>query len=201
MGLGSTFTIAIADGLLLAALALYIVSLVRPWRIHERGPVIRRASVTLLGRMRMLWRPLLLLVLAGVAGWWIGVVSGWAAVALVAGSLAFLALPVSYTLTPEGIRLGRLPLRRWTEFAGVSRRRWSVRLQGIGGGGGRGMTVWLSGDREDDEFVLLLRQLVRGSYQGWIDPDAEHAPAFDPDGATGHFARRALLPAPNPVHP
>lgn len=196
MGPGSTFTIAFADGLLLAALALYIASLVRPWRIRERGPVIRRASVTLLGRMRMLWRPLLLLVLAGIAGWWIGVVSDWAVVALAAGSLAFLALPVSYTLTPEGIRLGRLPLRRWTEFAGVSRRRWSVRLQGIGGGGGRGMTVWLSGDREDDQFVLLLRQLVRGSYQGWIDPEAEDAPALGPEPGSGLLAKRGSLRVP-----
>lgn len=199
MGLGSTFTIAIADGLLLAALALYIASLVRPWRIRERGPVIRREAVTLLGRMRMLWRPLLLLVLLATAGWWAGLVSGWAVVALVVGSLAFLAMPVSYTLTPEGIRLGRQPLRRWTEFAGVARRRWSVRLQGIGGGAGRGMTVWLSGDREDDEFVLLLRQLVRGSYQGWIDPDAEDAPAIGPDGVSGQFARGGTLPAPAQV--
>ncbi len=199
MGLGSTFTIAIADGLLLATLALFIASLVRPWRIRERGPVIRREAVTLLGRMRMLWRPLLLLVLLATVGWWVGVVSGWAVIALVVGSLAFLALPVSYTLTPEGIRLGRLPLRRWTEFAGVSRRRWSVRLQGIGGSSSRGMTVWLSGDREDDEFVLLLRQLVRGSYQGWIDPEAEDAPAFGPDGTRGLLAQRGSLPAPVPA--
>ncbi|MDQ2621994.1 MAG: hypothetical protein M3Y45_03040, partial [Actinomycetota bacterium] len=64
---------------------------------------------------------------------------------------------------------------------------------------GGGMTVWLSGDREDDQFVLLLRQLVRGSYQGWIDPDAEDAPAFDADGATGQFARRATMPVPSPA--
>lgn len=199
MGPGSTFTIAIADGLLLAALALYIASLVRPWRIRERGPVIRREAVTALGRMRMLWRPLLLLVLLAITGWWVGVVSGWAAIALVVGSVAFLALPVSYTLTPEGIRLGRLPLRRWTEFAGVARRRWSVRLQGIGGGGSRGMTVWLSGDRDDDEFVLILRQLVRGSYQGWIDPEAEDAPAFGPEAGSGLLARRKTLPTPTPA--
>src|SRR3712207_7517250 len=36
-----------------------------------------------------------------------------------------------------------------------------VRLQGVAGA--RPLTVWLSGGRDDDEFVLLLRQLVRGS--------------------------------------
>ena len=51
-------------------------------------------------------------------------------------------------------------MRRWTEFGGVTRRRGGVRLQGVAGA--RGTTIWLSGNRDDDETVLLLRQLVRG---------------------------------------
>jgi hypothetical protein len=197
VGPGSIVTIA--DAALLAVMALYFASLVRPWPIHGRGPVIRREAVTLLGRLRMLGRPLLLLVALAVVGWRLGHASVWAVAAVVVGAVALLAAPVSYTLTPEGIRLGRLPLRRWTEFAGVARRRWSVRLQGVGA---RGMTVWLSGDREDDEFVLLLRQLVRGSYQGWIDPEANDAGDLGPDAARGILARQAPFPpAPATVRP
>ena len=33
------------------------------------------------------------------------------------------------------------------------------------------MTVWLSGSRDDDELVLLLRQLVRGAYKGQVGPE------------------------------
>lgn len=178
----------IADVAIVAVVVLYLVGLVRPWPIHDRGPVIRREAVTLLGRLRMLGRPLLLLIALAAVGWWAGRASVWTVAAVALGSLALLAAPVSYTLTPEGIRLGRLPLRRWTEFAGVARRRWSVRLQGVGA---RGMTVWLSGDREDDEFVLLLRQLVRGSYQGWIDPEADDPRELGTDPAQGVLARQS----------
>jgi hypothetical protein len=189
---GFGLLVTIADIAIVAVMALYFLSLVRPWRIHERGPVIRREAVTLLGRLRMLWRPLLMLVGLAVAGWRLGYASAWAIGAVFLGSLALVAAPVAYTLTPEGIRLGRLPLRRWTEFAGVARRRWSVRLPGVGA---RGMTVWLSGDRDDDEFVLLLRQLVRGSYQGWIDPGAGDATDLGPDPARGLLERQGQLAA------
>jgi hypothetical protein len=81
-----------------------------------------------------------------------------------------LALPMRYTLTSRGIRAGWTPFRRWTEFGGVARRRGGVRLQGVAGA--RPLTVWLSGGRDDDDFVLLLRQLVRGSYKGHLGPEA-----------------------------
>jgi hypothetical protein len=45
-----------------------------------------------------------------------------------------------------------------------------VRLQGVAGA--RPQTVWLSGGRDDDDFVLLLRQMVRGSYKGVLGPEA-----------------------------
>lgn len=189
--------LTVADVLVLVVMASYIALLVRPWPIRERGAVIRRERVTLLGRLRMLGRQLVLLVVLAAVGWRFGHVSPWVVAAVGLGSLGFLAMPVAYVLTPEGIRLGRLPLRRWTEFGGVARRRWSVRLQGVAGGGG--MTVWLSGDREDDGFVLLLRQLVRGSYQGWVDPEAADARALDPDG-DGVLGRGQLPgPAAGPV--
>jgi hypothetical protein len=99
---------------------------------------------------------------------------GWVGpytVLIVTGLLALLfALPVRYTLTSQGIRAGWTPFRRWTEFGGVARRPGGVRLQGVAGA--PPLTVWLPGGREDDDFVLLLRQLVRGSYKGQLGPDA-----------------------------
>jgi hypothetical protein len=66
----------------------------------------------------------------------------------------------------------------------VARRRSGVRLQGVAGA--RPLTVWLSAGRDDDEFVLLLRQLVRGSYKGRLGPEAGMpAPEAVPSSSTG----------------
>jgi hypothetical protein len=94
---------------------------------------------------------------------------------------------MTYTLTSQGMRPGKTPFRRWTEFGGVARRRGGVRLQGVAGA--RSQSVWLSGGREDDEFVLLLRQLLRGSYKGHLGPEA------------GSLAIAILDPTGRPVNP
>ena len=39
-----------------------------------------------------------------------------------------------------------------------------MQLQGVAGV--RGMRVWLSGSRGDDEFVALLRRLIKRAYKG-----------------------------------
>ena len=102
---------------------------------------------------------------------------------VVTGLLALLlSLPVRYTMTSRGIRAAWTPFRRWTEFGGVARRRGGVRLQGVAGA--RPLTVWLSGGRDDDDFVLLLRQLVRGSYKGAARPGCQR-PLPRPDPAAG----------------
>jgi hypothetical protein len=85
-------------------------------------------------------------------------------------AISVIFMPVHYTLTSTGIRSGGTPFRRWTEFGGVARRPGGVRLQGVAGA--RPQTIWLSGGRDDDELVLLLRQLVRGSYKGLMGPEA-----------------------------
>jgi hypothetical protein len=58
----------------------------------------------------------------------------------------------------------------------------AVRLQGVAGA--RPLTIWLSGGRDDDDFVLLLRQLVRGSYKGQLGPEAG-APLPAPASSAG----------------
>lgn len=128
------------------------------------GEVLLRVPVTLLARLKMLWIPValgLLILLVGVAiernHWWaIGIYT------LVC--IAILAIPVSYTLTTIGIRTGQGVFRRWTEFAGVRRSRSGAVLQG--GQRASSYPIFLSGNREDDEFVHTLKLLVQDSYKG-----------------------------------
>lgn len=90
--------------------------------------------------------------------------------------LGLVAMPQSYILTTQGIRTGNGNFRRWTEFAGVHRSAAGATLQTIRRG--PGMPIWLSGSREDDEFVYVLRTLVRDSYKGKLVPvPAESAPS------------------------
>ena len=154
--------------LIIATLALFTRVWV-PWGERASGNLVRRETLSLLGRLRMHGPAAALLLAVSV----VALALGWVGplpVLVVIGLLALLlALPVRYTLTSRGIQPGWTPFRRWTEFGGVARRRGGVRLQGVAGA--RPLTVWLSGDRDDDAFVLLLRQLVRGSYKGHLGPE------------------------------
>jgi hypothetical protein len=151
-----------------------------PWGEPVCGNLVRRERLALLGRLRMhgplaaLIPALAILLLA------LGRVRVESVLGVIALLALLLALPARYTVTSRGIRFAWTPFRRWTEFGGVARRPGGVRLQGVAGA--RPLTVWLSGGRDDDEFVLLLRQLVRGSYKGQLGPEAG-APM--PNGAPG----------------
>jgi len=151
-----------------------------PWAGRPSGALVHRIPLSLLGRLRRHGPPALIgLALAALAlSLRLAPAPVIAAIPITFGLL--IAWPMSYTLTTEGIMAGRTPLRRWTELGGVTRRRGGVRLQGVAGA--RGMTVWLSGSRDDDDTVFLLRQLVRGAYQGSVGrelsaPDADGRPA------------------------
>lgn len=155
--------------LIAAALALFL-RIWTPWGERASGNIVSRQRLSLLGRLRMhgpaalaLWLISLVLLIAGRIG-------PLTALIVTALLLLLLSLPVRYTMTSRGIRAAWTPFRRWTEFGGVARRRGGVRLQGVAGA--RPLTVWLSGGRDDDDFVLLLRQLVRGSYKGQLGPEA-----------------------------
>jgi hypothetical protein len=141
-----------------------------PWGEPAAGRLVRREPLSLLARLRMHGPAAALIWAASViclAFGWIGPYT----VLSITGLLALLfALPMTYTLTSQGIRAGWTPFRRWTEFGGVARRPGGVRLQGVAGASP--LTVWLPGGRDDDDFVLLLRQLVRGSYKGQFGPEA-----------------------------
>lgn len=165
--------------LIIAILALYSRVWV-PWGAAVSGNLVRRETLSLLGRLRMHGPGALFILgislVALIAGW----ITPWIVLAAVIAVAVLPILPMRYTLTSRGIRAGWTPFRRWTEFGGVSRRRGGVRLQGVAGA--RPQTVWLSGGRDDDDFVLLLRQLVRGSYKGHLGPEAG-APLAEPSSA------------------
>jgi hypothetical protein len=169
--------------LLPALIALWMMTNVwLPWGGRRRGLVVWAVPLSLLARLRLFGRAAsigLALVVVGARFGWIDLPI---ALALAVALLVVPALPNRYVLTTEGIGLGHAAFRRWTEFGGVSRRPGGIRLGGVAGG--RGMTVWLSGGRDDDAFVLLVRRLLRGSYKGQdaaaTAPTAWATPAGEP---------------------
>jgi hypothetical protein len=160
---------AIALILLAVTLALYVRVWV-PWGERASGNLVGRETLSVLGRLRMHGPSVGLVFIASVVLLALGRIGALTFLLVTALLTLLLALPMRYTMTSRGIRAAWTPFRRWTEFGGVSRRRGGVRLQGVAGA--RPLTVWLSGGRDDDEFVLLLRQLVRGSYKGRLGPEA-----------------------------
>ncbi|HEU5433616.1 MAG TPA: hypothetical protein VFU81_18255 [Thermomicrobiales bacterium] len=135
-----------------------------PWGGRSRGVVVWAVPLSLLARLRLFGRAASIGLALVVVGARLGWIDSPIALALAVALLAVPALPNRYVLTTEGIGLGHAAFRRWTEFGGVSRRPGGIRLGGVAGG--RGMTVWLAGGRDDDAFVLLVRRLLRGSYKG-----------------------------------
>jgi hypothetical protein len=139
--------------------------LFRPVRKGIQGTTILVMPLPLLAKIRMHSIPsaLSLVIAVGLAvtsnlPWWMLALP-------VISTVLLLAIPVQYTLTDIGIRLGWTEFRRWTEFAGVRRARFGARLLGVGNG--RGMAIWLSGSRGDDEFIHFLRQTQKNAYKGF----------------------------------
>jgi hypothetical protein len=155
-----------------------------PWGERASGNLVRRETLSVLGRLRMHGPAALLVFVLSVVLLALGQIGPLTVLLVMALVALLLVLPVRYTMTSRGIRAAWTPFRRWTEFGGVARRRGGVRLQGVAGA--RPLTVWLSGGRDDDEFVLLLRQLVRWSYKGQLGPEAGiPAPEAVPAGSAG----------------
>lgn len=138
--------------------------LVRPGFNALQGTPILIVPLPLLARIRMHAVPAL--VAMGL-GCWLAVSDAlpwWALLFPGLSNTLLVAVPVKYTLTEVGIRLGWTSFRRWTEFAGVRRATGGARLQGVQKR--MGMHIWLSGSRGDDEFLQFLRRTVRNAYQG-----------------------------------
>lgn len=128
------------------------------------GTVIGTMPIPLLARIYMHAIPAgvatlvtLIAVVSGAMPWW------WLVVALLSAA-GLIALPLRYTLTDKGIRRTFGRFRRWTEFAGVERAHGGARLKPLRKS--PPARIWLSGSRGDDEFLHLLRTLIRNAYQG-----------------------------------
>lgn len=155
----------------LALVALALGQVYRPWTRPARGTVIRRIRLSPWARVRLhsLWLlgTAILVGLAAMPQVTIGTVP---LTILAVGMLLLAALPVHYTLTAEGITVGRTPLRRWTQFAGLSVRGDWIYLQPVAGRSG--LLVRSPGGAEGKALVTEMRGLVRRSYKGDRTPDA-----------------------------
>jgi hypothetical protein len=149
---------------LIALMILPWLRIARPGGGAIVGRVIHIHPMPLLARMRMHLAPaaIMLLGAGAMSVWWD--LPWWAGIVALASVVVLVGCPIRYTLTTIGIRMGWTRVRRWTEFAGVSRAPGGARLQGAAGA--RDRRVWLSGSRGDDEFVALIRRMIRNAYKG-----------------------------------
>lgn len=171
--------------LLPLALLLAIGRMIQPLRARLFGTRIATVPLPLLGRLRMQALPAMLITLLAVILTASGIAPWWATPAVVAAMALLAAIPISYVLTTEGIRLGWTAFRRWTEFAGVVRDKGGARM--LGAAGARPYRIWLSGSRGDDEFLHLLRTMIKAAYKG-AATDAEEIGAA---GLSGHASAAA----------
>ncbi len=152
----------------LTVLAIFIViswlRVGRPSRRSISGAVVLHAGMPLLARIRMHLVPCTVVLSVSLLLLTFSDLPWWGPFAAIGSNLGLVALPTRYTLTTSGIRTGWTPFRRWTEFAGVARAPGGARLQGVAGS--RDKRVWLSGSRGDDEFLQMLRRMIRTAYQG-----------------------------------
>jgi hypothetical protein len=150
--------------LLPLVIGLTWIRLVRPGFNRLQGTTTLIVPLPLLARLRMHALPALLAL--GLGTWFAvnGDLPWWTLAIPVISNVLLMAIPVKYTLTTDGIRLGWTAFRRWTEFAGVRRAPGGARL--VGANKTLGMSIWLSGSRGDDEFLHFLRRTVRDAYKG-----------------------------------
>lgn len=150
---------------ILPAIPLLAWMLLAGWSANTtEGEILLRVPVPVLARLKMLWLPIGMSLLVLAFGVVAGRISWWICMIYLGMNTVVLAIPVSYTLTTVGIRAGKGVFRRWTEFAGVRRSPSGAVLQGAQRASS--YPIFLSGNREDDDFVLTLKHLVQDSYKG-----------------------------------
>lgn len=130
----------------------------------EEGIIIDKMPLPFLARLYMHAVPVLaslivaiVMALLNVMGWI------WTLIPLVSGAV-LIALPLQYTLTDRGMHRTFGVFRRWTEFAGVERSPGGARLKPLRKSAPA--RIWLSGSRGDDEFLQLIRTLIKNAYKG-----------------------------------
>jgi hypothetical protein len=150
--------------LILITLALTWARLYRPVHRSVEGHILRIEPLPLLAKIRMHAIPSVFAVALTTALAALDQVAWWLLGLPVVSSILLLVIPVRYTITDRGIRLGWTEFRRWTEFAGVRRTPFGAQLVGMSGH--RRLNIWLSGSRDDDAFLHFLRQSLKNAYKG-----------------------------------
>ncbi len=164
-------------------IALTWVRLFRPGHRVE-GTTLIVVPLPLLARLRMHVVPIVLSLIVGFALVLMDQMPWQGMIVPIVSSALLVLIPVKYTLTDAGIRLGWTEFRRWTEFAAVRRAPGGARLIGVQRA--RGLHVWLSGSRGDDEFLQFLREIVRNAYKGTrVVPFATRTPRTMPASDAG----------------
>jgi hypothetical protein len=162
-----------ADLALAAAIAtifgLAFGQVYRPWQGPAAGETLRRVRLPFRARIRLhgVWLLGVALVLLGAAT--LGIATTvWPFLVAAVAAMALLACPVRYTLTDQGICVGRTALRRWTEFGGLSARNGWIYLQPVAGA--KGLLIRAPERSSAGQLTAELRQLVRGAYKGQVGP-------------------------------
>ncbi len=149
----------------IALVFLAVSQIHRPSTSVPTGDVLRQFRLPLWARLRLhsLWLlgAAILVGLAALPQVEIGVLP---LVIVGVGTVAIAALPVRYTITSQGIHVGRTPVRRWTQFAGLSARNGWIFLQPVAGSSG--LLVRSPGGEDGEALLAELRGLVRSSYKG-----------------------------------
>lgn len=150
--------------IILIVVALTWARLYRPVHRSVEGHTLRIEPLPLLAKIRMHAVPSAIAFVLATALALFDQIAWWVLGLPVMSTILLLVIPVRYTITDRGIRLGWTEFRRWTEFAGVRRTPFGAQLVGMSGH--RRLNIWLSGSRDDDAFLHFLRQSLKSAYKG-----------------------------------
>lgn len=131
------------------------------------GKLIGVMPIPLLARLYMHVMPVVISIVTAVLLAAFDVISRLWLLAPVVSGILLVGVPLRYTLSDTGIQRSFGAFRRWTEFAGVERARGGARLKPLPNT--HRAHIWLSGSRGDDEFLQLMRVLIRNAYKGKTD--------------------------------
>lgn len=161
---------------------------------HFEGTPIGEMALPFLARLYMHALPIAISLIAAIllAAYdrisWI-----WLLAPIISG-VALVMLPLRYTLSEKGIRRTFGAFRRWTEFAGVERAPGGARLKSLRKT--RPARIWLSGSRGDDEFLQLLRTLIKNAYKGKTEiPDFPESLPAPKDQGSGRWSTSSWIAA------
>lgn len=142
------------------------------------GTAVATTPIPLLARVFMHARRIAISIITAILLAAFDAMPWWLVIAPVISGAVLLAVPLRYTLTNAGFKRTFGPFRRWTEFAGVERAPGGARLKPLPRT--RQARIWLSGSRGDDEFLQVMRTLIRNAYQGrgekWAPETTEPLP-------------------------